>query len=437
MSDLEIKRSPLAVIMLTVFIDLIGFGIVIPVLPFYVSSERFNASPRMVGVLFASYSLMQLVFSPVLGRMSDRYGRRPVLFWSIIGTGIGFLILGGAQTLAMLFAGRILDGITGGNISTAHAYVADVTKPEERAKGMGLIGAAFGVGFILGPAIGGILTRYGMSAPFYFAAALAFLNALLLYFVLPESLTAERRQALEREHAQQPPASRFERLMQPQLLVVLLIYFLFVVAFSIMTTTFALYTMFRFNYDAQHNGYLFAFIGIIAATVQGVLIGKIVKRTGEVTLVRAGALIFTVGLTLLPFVAPERGGLAALLAVMATFAFGNSLATPSLNSLTSQSATERDQGAVLGLSQSASSLARVVGPLIGAYMIAAPNAARGMDDHSLRLTFWTAAFVTFLAFLVSLLLPRFRHATRADAASMSMNNVDDRLIKTTFGQGGD
>lgn len=428
------KRSPLAVIMLTVFIDLIGFGIVIPVLPFYVSSERFNASPRMVGVLFASYSLMQLIFSPVLGRMSDRYGRRPVLFWSIIGTGIGFLILGGAQTLAMLFIGRILDGITGGNISTAHAYVADVTKPEERAKGMGLIGAAFGVGFIIGPALGGILTRYGISAPFYFAAALAFLNALMLYFVLPESLTAERREELRREHATRPPTSRFEKLRNPQLATVLLVYFLFVVAFSIMTTSFALYTMYRFDYDAQHNGYLFAVIGIIAATVQGVLIGRIVKRTGEVALVRVGALIFTIGLALLPFVSPERGGLSALLIILGTFAFGNSLATPSLTSLTSQSAGAAEQGAVLGLSQSAGSLARVVGPLLGAYMIASPNAPRGMDDRSLLLTFWTAAAVTLVAFLVSLLLPRFRQTQSDDDLGVA-DRAEVNLIKTSFGQG--
>ena len=150
------KRSPLVVIFVTVFIDLVGFGIVIPVLPFYAEGTEFNVSPRTVGFLFASYSIMQLVFSPILGRLSDKYGRRPVLFLSIIGTGIGFLLLGFARTVWMLFAGRILDGITGGNISTAQAYIADITTKENRAKGMGLIGAAFGLGFIFGPALGGI-----------------------------------------------------------------------------------------------------------------------------------------------------------------------------------------------------------------------------------------------------------------------------------------
>src|SRR4051812_34571609 len=185
------KRSPLVVIFTTVFIDLLGFGIVIPVLPFYAEGTQFNATPRTVGLLFASYSVMQLIFSPVLGRLSDKHGRRPILLISIIGTGIGFLILGFATTLWMLFIGRILDGITGGNISTAQAYIADVTTKEERAKGMGLLGAAFGLGFIFGPAIGGILSRWGIAVPFFFAAGLCFSNALLLYFTLPETVTAD------------------------------------------------------------------------------------------------------------------------------------------------------------------------------------------------------------------------------------------------------
>src|ERR1051325_7494327 len=163
------KRSPLIVIFTTVFIDLVGFGIVIPVLPFYAEGTAFNATPRMVGLLFASYSIMQLIFSPVLGRLSDKYGRRPVLLLSIIGTGIGFLILGLAKTVLLLFVGRILDGITGGNISTAQA---DITTKENRAKGMGMIGAAFGLGFIFGPAIGGILSQWGIHVPFFFAASL-------------------------------------------------------------------------------------------------------------------------------------------------------------------------------------------------------------------------------------------------------------------------
>src|ERR671927_1822134 len=185
------KRSPLLVIFVTVFIDLVGFGIVIPVLPFYVEGTKFNASPRMVGLLFASYSVMQLIFTPILGRLSDRYGRRPILFLSLLGTSAGFMILGFARALWMLFVGRIIDGATGGNISTAQAYIADVTTEENRAKGMGLIGAAFGLGFVFGPAIGGLLSRRGGNVPFLFAGALSLANATLLYFVLPETVTPD------------------------------------------------------------------------------------------------------------------------------------------------------------------------------------------------------------------------------------------------------
>src|SRR4030095_15943250 len=230
------KRSPLVVIFTTVFIDLLGFGIVIPVLPFYAEGTGFNASPRTVGFLFASYSVMQLIFSPVLGRLSDKHGRRPILLLSIIGTGIGFLILGFATTLWMLFLGRILDGISGGNISTAQAYIADVTTREQRAKGMGMLGAAFGLGFIFGPAIGGILSRWGIQVPFLFAAGLCFANAILLYFTLPETVTPDHPARVSASGGR-GTAQLSESFKNPRLGFVFLIYFLFIVAFSIMTTT--------------------------------------------------------------------------------------------------------------------------------------------------------------------------------------------------------
>src|SRR4051812_34348405 len=274
------KRSPLIVIFTTVFIDLVGFGIVIPVLPFYAEGTAFNGTPRTVGLLFASYSVMQLIFSPILGGLSDKYGRRPVLLLSIIGTGIGFLILGLATTIAMLFIGRILDGITGGNISTAQAYIADVTTEENRAKGMGLIGAAFGLGFVFGPAIGGILSRWGINVPFLFAGGLAFTNSILLYFLLPETITPDHPARLSAASGR--GWAQFRASMKNQRLgFVMTIYFLAIVAFSIMTTVFTLFMLFRFGYDPWHAGWIFAFVGIISATIQGGLIGKLVKRFGE------------------------------------------------------------------------------------------------------------------------------------------------------------
>jgi DHA1 family tetracycline resistance protein-like MFS transporter len=297
----------------------------------------------------------------VLGRLSDKYGRRPVLLISIIGTGIGFLILGLATTVLMLFVGRILDGITGGNISTAQAYIADVTTKENRAKGMGLIGAAFGLGFIFGPAIGGILSQWGIHVPFFFAASLCFANALLLYFTLPETVTADhpaRNMAGGRSWRQV-----FLSLKDPRLAFVLIIYFLFVVAFSIMTSTFSFYTMFRFGYNAQHTGYLFAYVGLIAVIIQGGLIGRLVKRFGELPLVMFGALCFAISLFAIPFVGPAAGGLGALLIGGGVFSMGNSLATPALTSLASKSVGAEQQGTVLGVTQSAASLARVRWPI--------------------------------------------------------------------------
>ena len=415
------NRSPLIVIFTTVLIDLIGFGIVIPVLPFYAEGTIFNATPRTVGILFASYSVMQLIFAPILGGLSDKYGRRPVLFLSIIGTGIGFLVLGLATTLWMLFAGRILDGITGGNISTAQAYIADITTKEDRAKGMGLIGAAFGIGFVFGPAIGGILSRWGIHVPFLFAATLSFANAILLYFRLPETITPEhpaRHQAAGGRGLKQ----LINSLKQPRLAFVLVIYFLFIVAFSIMTTSFSLYTMFRFGYDAQHTGYLFAYVGIIAVIIQGGLIGRLVKRFGEIPLVIVGAFCFAISLFAVPFVSPAAGGLAALLIGGGVFSAGNSLATPALTSLASKSVDQNEQGTVLGVTQSVASLARAVGPSLAAILIASSVAHMGADgephymsDHSLFVTFWTGAAIMFVAFLMALFFSTKKRLTASTA----------------------
>jgi MFS transporter, DHA1 family, tetracycline resistance protein len=398
------NRSPVVVIFTTVFIDLVGFGIVIPVLPFYAQGTAFNATPRTVGILFASYSVMQLIFSPILGNLSDKYGRRPVLLVSIIGTGIGFLILGLAKTITMLFIGRILDGITGGNISTAQAYMADITTEENRAKAMGMIGAAFGLGFIFGPAIGGILSRWGIHVPFFFAAALCFANATLMYFRLPETLNTkspgQRRQGRLTEAK--------SAMKEPKLVFLLVIYFLFILAFSIMTSSFSFYTMFRFGYDAQETGYLFAYVGLIAVIIQGGLMDRLVKRFGEVPLVIIGALCFAISLFAVPFVGPAVGGLGALLVGGGVFSMGNSLATPALTSLASKSVGPEQQGIVLGVTQSTASLARAVGPSLAAVLISSAIEHRGADgllhymsNVSLYLTFWTASAIMLLAFFLA------------------------------------
>ncbi len=402
--------KPIIIIFVTILIDLIGFGIVIPVLPFYAINEPFNATPFQLGLVVASYSVMQFIFSPIFGSVSDKYGRRPVLFLSLLGTAAGFLIVGFATTLAMLFAGRILDGITGGNISTAQAYIADVTSRENRAKGMGLIGAAFGLGFVLGPAIGGILSKYGNSVPFFFAGGLAFANAIALYFFLPESLKKNASDATNRRVNRF--AEIFESLGDPSFRTVTIIYFLVVMGFTVMTTSFSLYTMKRFGYDAEQNGYLFVYIGVLAVILQGGLFGKLSAWIGEAKLVVFGCLMLTASLFAVPFVRPEYGGLIGLLLGIALFSIGNSIASPALTSLASKNAADHDQGKALGVMQSGASLARAIGPVVAGYLL--NNAIGQIDNHTIQVTYWTAAAIMFIGFLTAIYLVR---STREMAAA--------------------
>src|SRR5437870_8686672 len=246
----------------------------------------------------------------------------------------------------MLFIGRIIDGISGGNISTAQAYIADVTTKENRAKGMGLIGAAFGLGFVFGPAIGGILSRWGVNVPFLFAGGLAFANAILLYFTLPETVTPDHPARVSAASGR-GWRQLLVALREPRLSYVLAIYFLGIVAFSMMTATFSLFMMFRLGYDAFHNGWVFAFVGIISAIIQGGLIGKLVKRFGEPLLIIVGALLFTSTLLVLPFVKPSTG-IATILLIAAVTSIGQALSAPTLSSLASKSARAAEQGTVLG-----------------------------------------------------------------------------------------
>lgn len=393
---------PLIIIFTTVFIDLIGFGMVIPILPFYASSELFRATPFEIGLLTSIYSWMQFFFSPILGRLSDTHGRRPVLFVSLLGSAIGYFVLGFATTLAMVFVGRIIGGITGGNISTAQAYIADVTTRENRAKGMGLFGAAFGLGFILGPALAGVLSKYGVQVPFYFAAGLSLINAIALYFILPESLKPRTGDA------EQPQKGRIaeirELLTDHGFRTLAAVYFLLITAFSIMTYAFVLFTDFTFGYGAEQNGYLFAYVGLIAIVVQGALFGVAARRFGETRLAAVGCLLLTVSLFLMPLSAPAAGGLAGLLAISGLLSFGNAFASPALASLASKNAGDHEQGRVMGVMQSGASLARAIGPTIGGVLL--NNSLNRVDRFTVFRTFWTAAAIMFVALLAAVYYAR-------------------------------
>ncbi|MEO7659939.1 MAG: MFS transporter [Pyrinomonadaceae bacterium] len=393
---------PLIIIFVTIFIDLVGFGMVIPILPYYANTPPFNATPRDIGFLVATYSLMQFFFSPVLGRLSDRFGRRPILFISLLGSAVGYFVIGFANTLFLVFLGRIIGGITGGNISTAQAYIADVTSRENRAKGMWLFGAAFGLGFIFGPAMAGILSKYGVHVPFFFAAALSFANAVALYFVLPESLK-------KRADANVPQRKNrflllFESFKHKEFREINILYFLLVTAFSIMTYAFVLYTAFRFAYTPEQNGYLFAFVGFVAILGQGVLFDRLVKKFGESPLIVVGCFLMVASLFAVPLVGPQFGGLGGLLIGTAVLSFGNALASPGLTSLASKTAAEHDQGRTLGIMQSGASLARVIGPIMGGFLL--NNSLNMIDDFTLYRTFWTASAIMFVAFLVAIYFAR-------------------------------
>jgi predicted MFS family arabinose efflux permease len=260
---------------------------------------------------------------------------------------------------------------------------------------MGLIGAGFGLGFVLGPAIGGVLSKFGYNVPFLFAAGLALCNATALYFFLPESLKKTGPVRVRQNRF----AELFNSLGQRRFRMITIVYFLIVTAFSIMTTSFALYTMFRFDYDAEHNGYIFAYIGILAIVMQGGIFGRLAERFGESRLVTVGCFLLAASLFAVPFVGPASGGLTALLIGTAFFSVGNSLASPGLSSLASKNASAHEQGKAMGVIQSGASLARAVGLLLAGVLL--NNAFGKVDDHTLLVTFWTASAIMLLAFVAA------------------------------------
>lgn len=360
------KRSPIALIWLTVFIDLVGFGIIIPILPLY--ADRHGASPLQIGILLSSYSAMQFIFAPILGSLSDRVGRKPVLAISLFGTALASITLGFASSLPhalwLIFAARALDGITGANIATAQAYVADVTSEEKRARGMGLLGMAFGLGFVLGPAIGGLLAAIDISLPFYVVGALAIGNATAMLFYLPEperhlSFTVEAR-------------SRFSRIASAfrddRTRILLIIFLLSSSAFSAMEATLALLLKARFEFSPSDTAFVFVFIGVVLVAVQGGLVGRLAEKIGERPLVVFGLVLLVAGLGLLGL--PLPASLGVLLPTVALLAAGSALLTPSITSLVSRRSPVAAQGASLGVAQSMNSLGRIVGPIVGGFLYA-------------------------------------------------------------------
>ncbi|MBI5482160.1 MAG: MFS transporter [Deltaproteobacteria bacterium] len=385
------KRTPLSAVFMTVVVDLIGFGIVIPLLPLY--AQQFGASGLQVGLLMTSYSAAQLVAAPLWGRLSDRVGRRPVLLVSLCGSTVSYAIAALAGSLWLLFLARLLGGISGGNLSAAQAYVADVTAPEERARGMGLLGAAFGIGFVIGPAIGGALVGFGPWVPFAGAALLCGGNFVWTWISLPEP---------PRPHAGDPRAAARRGLgwkellvavRQPRLLSLLVLFFCATFALANLEATFALSTHRLFGYGNRENAFLFTYIGLMLAVTQAVRVGRLAKRLGEPALVVLGLLVTVGGL----FAVPYAHNLWHLLAILALFSFGSGISSPSISSLISRAAGAGVQGGVLGAGQSAASLARVVGPACGGFCF---------DRFGVPAPYLLGATVMIVAWTISLTLLR-------------------------------
>jgi MFS transporter, DHA1 family, tetracycline resistance protein len=344
---------PLLVLFLTTFVNLVGFGIIIPLLPFY--AQTFGASPFVIGLLFASFSLSQLVASPVLGDLSDRYGRRPVLIVSLLGTVLSFVMLALAGSLAVLFAARIIDGITGGSITTARAYIADVTTEEDRARAFGLLGAAFGLGFIVGPALGAAFSHISYTAPIWAAAVITLLATVLAWLWLPE--TAHH----VRIGGGSPWTAVGEMAGRPHLRMLLSVDFIYWTAFAVYQTTFALFGALRFGFDATHTGYLLAAFGALSVIVQGVLVGPLVEALGERRTLVVGLVFAAIGWggSALTFSVP------VFVMMLIPGAIGIGLCNATLSTLISNAAGAHEQGRVQGAAGALESLGRTVGPIWG------------------------------------------------------------------------
>ena len=382
--------SPLAIIFVTVFIDLLGFGIIIPLLPFY--AESFGANAFTIGLLGTSYSLMQFLFSPIWGRWSDKIGRKPIILIGLLGSCLSYFTLAVAASLPLVFLARIIGGIAGANIPTAQAYIADVTTSENRAKGMGLVGAAFGMGFVFGPALGGVLSRIGPSTPMWCASALCLANFLAAWAFLPESRTpAPHAETLGRLAA-------FHRAVaHPQLLLLLALYFVVTVSFSGFEATFALFTERRFGFTAATIGLVFTFIGVILAVVQGVLVGRVVKHVGEARLISAATLLIAISLGLVPY----SGTVPLLMVTLGGLAAGMGFNGPSLSSMVSKVSDPNDQGGVLGLASSLASLGRVIGPAWGGFLF---------DRFGMTMPYLSAAAIMLVAFAAASIGLRDAHS---------------------------
>lgn len=405
------RKAGLTLIFVTVFIDLLGFGIVLPLLPRY--GEHFEAGGGTLGLLMASFSAMQFLFAPIWGRVSDRVGRRPILIMGLVGSTVFYGMFGfatslgkegmflGVGALSWLFITRIGAGIAGATIPTAQAYIADITGPKERGKGMALIGAAFGIGFTFGPLIGAafVSAETGATpsaAPGYVACVLSGVAALLSIFMLPESLNKETSGSLKKRLHWFDVSSFRHALAQPRIGLILLTIFLTTFAFAQFESTLSLLTQ-ELGFAVRSNFFIFAYIGLILTLSQGILVRRLIPRLGEYRMGIIGIILMVAGLLLIG-VAGNSGSYPLLYAVLPISVVGFSATTPSLQSLLSLNTSDDQQGGVLGVGQSISALARILGPLAGIVLF--KGTENGAIPGSITAPYWAGAVIMLLGLIL-------------------------------------
>lgn len=380
------NKASLSVIFATVFIDLMGFGILIPILPTFASSNL-NISDFAIGIVVAIYSFNQFIFNPILGKLSDRIGRRPVIIFSLLITGISYLIFSVADTFFILLMSRMFAGFGGSNIGVAQAYIADITTKDERAKGMGLIGAAFGLGFVFGPLIGGVLSEYGYWVVGLGSASFSFLAMLFAVFFLPES--RKKVKSSEVKSKKLFDLQYAKKIMSyPKVGLLIIIFFMIVFSMANIYGTFSLLGLRVYGFSDAQNGYLFGIIGIVGAIIQGGVIRYLTKIFTDELLVKIGIFLMMLGLTLLPYGISFAGAVV----IVVILSIGTGILQPTILSMISKFTPEGEQGAILGINQSISAFARVLGPLWGGF---------AFEFIGFEFPFLTGGLFTFITLVIT------------------------------------
>lgn len=380
------NKSALSLIFLTVFIDLLGFGILIPILPSFAKKEL-GVDETAIGIAIAIYSFVQFLFNPVFGKMSDKYGRKPIIVITLFLNAVGYIIFAYTHSYLMLLLSRIIAGIGGSNIGVAQAYIADVTTKENRSKGMGLIGSAFGLGFVFGPLMGGILADYGYMITGFTAAGFSLIAFVLTIFKLPES-NLNRVNSLQRKRALFDIEGTKKILSRPELFILVLLFFILTFSFANIYGTFALLGIQVYGFTDLQNGYMFGIVGLSSAIVQGGLIGYVNRVMSKKYIIIIGAFLIMITLALIPYGQTFLG----LAIISIVLSYGTGTLQPTILSLISEVTSDAEQGITLGINQSFSAFARVLGPLWGGF---------AFEFLGYPFPFLTGAVFTFLIFLLS------------------------------------